>query len=111
MTAPSASSHSKARDLFLGRGTHPHLATDPATHPAAFGKYHGLVHVTRLPRLNSLVPPLQDATVYGFISKRRRFYIEQLHIPPADEGSGGNEHTAPAASLLCVPTKASRLEF
>lgn len=84
---------------------------DAVTHPPAFSKYHGLVHVTRLPRLNALTPPLQEATVYGFISKRRRFYIEQLHIPPADEGSSEPAASASAASLMCVPTKASKLEF
>ena len=88
-----------------------------ADNPTQFaGKYSGLLHVTRLPRLNSLVAPLQDATVFGFTAKRKRLYIEQLHIPPADDAPAGDGSAASTSSvsvpgMLCVPTKASKLEF
>lgn len=90
------------------------FCTEPSA--TSFNKYNGLLHVTRMPRLNSLTPPLQEATVFGYMTKRKRFYIEQLNIPPADDSgpssnnSDGSASSSPAG-MLCVPRKASALEF
>ncbi|KAG0710099.1 Elongator complex protein 4 [Chionoecetes opilio] len=55
--------------------------SDKETNPA-FKDYHGLFHVVKLAAINSLVPPLLDATDWCFKLRRRRMVIERLHLPP-----------------------------
>uniref|UniRef100_UPI00358F8723 elongator complex protein 4 isoform X2 n=1 Tax=Myxine glutinosa TaxID=7769 RepID=UPI00358F8723 len=44
--------------------------------------YHGLLHVNKTPRLNSLVPVVPDVQDLAFKLRRKKFTIERLHLPP-----------------------------
>ncbi|XP_028409544.1 elongator complex protein 4-like [Dendronephthya gigantea] len=44
--------------------------------------YHGLFHIVRLPRLNSLTSFMPETLDLAFKLRRRKFLIEKLHLPP-----------------------------
>ncbi|XP_022781811.1 elongator complex protein 4-like isoform X3 [Stylophora pistillata] len=44
--------------------------------------YHGLFHIVRLPRLNSLVCHMPDSFDLAFKLRRKKMTIEKLHLPP-----------------------------
>ncbi|XP_060118922.1 elongator complex protein 4 [Heteronotia binoei] len=44
--------------------------------------YHGLIHIHRVPSLNSLNCNVSDMKDLAFKLKRKLFVIEQLHLPP-----------------------------
>ncbi|CAM9471119.1 unnamed protein product [Lampetra fluviatilis] len=50
-------------------------------HPL-YREHHGLLHVVRAPRLNSLTTALVDSHDLAFRVRRRRFLVEKLHLPP-----------------------------
>ncbi|XP_071041498.1 elongator complex protein 4 isoform X2 [Parasteatoda tepidariorum] len=54
--------------------------TELADHPA-FQEYAGLIHMTKLPVLNSCQYPVKT-TDLAYKTKRKEFIIERLHLPP-----------------------------
>ncbi|XP_075044136.1 elongator complex protein 4 isoform X2 [Mixophyes fleayi] len=44
--------------------------------------YHGLLHVYKIPRLNTLTADVSDTKDLAFKLKRKIFSIERLHLPP-----------------------------
>jgi elongator complex protein 4 len=48
-------------------------------------EYHGILHIRKLPRLNTLVHIPMETTQYGFKTKRKKFIIEKIHLPPEVE--------------------------
>ncbi|KAK2156848.1 hypothetical protein LSH36_204g10039 [Paralvinella palmiformis] len=48
----------------------------------AFQEYHGLFHLLKLPRLNSLSCHMPDTMDLAFKLRKKRFMIEKLHLPP-----------------------------
>ncbi|XP_068117226.1 elongator complex protein 4 [Hyperolius riggenbachi] len=44
--------------------------------------YHGLLHVHKIPRLNSLICDETDTKDLAFKLKRKLFSVERLHLPP-----------------------------
>ena len=47
-----------------------------------FSEYHGLFHLVKLPKINSLQSFIPETLNFGFKAKRKRFMIEKLHLPP-----------------------------
>eukprot|EP00026_Physarum_polycephalum_P010791 Phypoly_transcript_10971.p1 GENE.Phypoly_transcript_10971~~Phypoly_transcript_10971.p1 ORF type:complete len:378 (+),score=59.01 Phypoly_transcript_10971:104-1237(+) len=87
--------------------------------PPAFTDYKGFFYIHKIPRINSLVPPVwQDTHTLGFKLKRYKLIIEKINLPP-EEGRAGDsaEQThqhknQPVSSLLCTPgTKPSPIDF
>lgn len=80
-------------------------------HNSALKEYHGLLHIRKLPRLNSLQHPIPEAFDLGFKLRRKTFVIEKLHLPPelSETVSRGDED----APGLCQPnrTKPDPLDF
>eukprot|EP01027_Heterolobosea_sp_BB2_P014688 GEZU01021073.1.p2 GENE.GEZU01021073.1~~GEZU01021073.1.p2 ORF type:complete len:198 (+),score=52.47 GEZU01021073.1:767-1360(+) len=99
-----------------------------------FKEYTGLFDIKKLPRLNSLsVSYAPDSLNYAFKLRRRKLYIEKMHMPPeesrqasnpdrpkfdygsaggaadADEVDGGPHSCASSASM--VGTGNSKLDF
>ncbi|XP_045124335.1 elongator complex protein 4-like [Portunus trituberculatus] len=88
--------------------------SDKETNPI-FKDYHGLFHVVKLAAINTLVPPLLDATDWVFKLRRRRMVIERLHLPPelSETVSRSQEDTLTKPNTLaCMGDKLPRnLEF
>lgn len=57
------------------------LGSDKETNPI-YKDYHGLFHLVRLPRLNSLTCHMPDTLDLAFKLRRKKFVIEKLHLPP-----------------------------
>jgi len=55
--------------------------TDDAENPA-LKDYHGLFHIVKLPRLNSLTRFTPSTFDLAFKLRRKRFTVEKLHLPP-----------------------------
>ncbi|XP_041472160.1 elongator complex protein 4-like [Lytechinus variegatus] len=55
--------------------------SDKETNPV-YKEYHGLFHIRRLPRLNSLTSYLPDSLDLAFKLRRKKLTIEKLHLPP-----------------------------
>ncbi|KAJ8299564.1 hypothetical protein KUTeg_023624 [Tegillarca granosa] len=55
--------------------------SDRETNPI-FKEYHGLFHIVQLPCLNSLHCHMPDTLDLAFKLRRKKFTIEQLHLPP-----------------------------
>ena len=47
-----------------------------------FSEYHGLFHLVKLPKINSLQSFIPETLNFGFKAKKRKFVIEKLHLPP-----------------------------
>ena len=47
-----------------------------------FSEYHGLFHLVKLPKINSLQCFIPETLNFGFKAKKRKFVIEKLHLPP-----------------------------
>ena len=47
-----------------------------------FSDYHGLFHLVKLPKINSLQSFIPETLNFGFKAKKRKFVIEKLHLPP-----------------------------
>lgn len=47
-----------------------------------FSEYHGLFHIVKLPKINSLQSFIPETLNFGFKAKKRKFVIEKLHLPP-----------------------------
>ncbi|KAL5516573.1 hypothetical protein EMCRGX_G001946 [Ephydatia muelleri] len=52
-----------------------------------YKEYHGLFHLVKLPKLNSLTCHLPDTLSLAFKLKRKKFTIEKLHLPPDLSGT------------------------
>lgn len=55
--------------------------SDKETNPI-YKDYHGLFHLVRLPRLNSLTCHMPETLDLAFKLRRKKFVIEKLHLPP-----------------------------
>eukprot|EP00057_Strongylocentrotus_purpuratus_P018953 XP_011673427.1 PREDICTED: elongator complex protein 4-like [Strongylocentrotus purpuratus] len=55
--------------------------SEKETNPA-YKEYHGLFHIHRLPRLNTLASYLPDSMDLAFKLRRKKLTIEKLHLPP-----------------------------
>lgn len=88
--------------------------SDKETNPI-FKDYHGLFHVVKLAAINTLVPPLLDATDWVFKLRRRRMVIERLHLPPELSETVSRSQEDPLTkqkTLGCMGEKLPRnLEF
>ena len=47
-----------------------------------FSEYHGLFHLVKLPKINSLQSFIPETLNFGFKAKKIKFVIEKLHLPP-----------------------------
>ncbi|KAG7204657.1 hypothetical protein KM043_005072 [Ampulex compressa] len=47
-----------------------------------FKDYHGLLHIKKLPALNTLAPYSPESRDLAFKLRRKKFLIEVLHLPP-----------------------------
>lgn len=55
--------------------------------------YHGLFHIKKLPKLNSLVGlPYPSTTIFGFYLRRKKLVVQMLHLPPELPETRGNTH-------------------
>lgn len=85
----------------------------------AFQDYHGLFHVHKLLRLNSLQSHKPETLQFAFKLSRKRFTIEKLHLPPELETSQQREQDdivplRNSPSSGCAPgitKKSSKLDF
>ncbi|XP_063294964.1 elongator complex protein 4 [Pelobates fuscus] len=57
------------------------IGSERETNPL-YKDYHGLLHVHKIPRLNSLISDASDTKDLAFKLKRKLFAIERLHLPP-----------------------------
>ncbi|XP_068673027.1 elongator complex protein 4-like isoform X2 [Montipora foliosa] len=57
------------------------VGSDNETNPV-YQDYHGLFHIIRLPRLNSLVGHSPESFDLAFKLRRKKMTIEKLHLPP-----------------------------
>lgn len=57
------------------------VGSEMETNPV-YKDYHGLFHILRLPRLNSLVCHAPESFDLAFKLRRKKMTIEKLHLPP-----------------------------
>lgn len=77
-----------------------------------FKDYNGLLHVVKLPALNTLAPHCPESRDLAFKLRRKRFVIEVLHLPPEFEDTAQREQDdvmAPTAG--CASGSRGKLEF
>jgi len=83
------------------------FAGSQAEIPAAFADYKGFFYLHKIPRINSLVPPVWlDTHTFAFKLKRYKLIIEKINLPPEEGRAGDSEHSKQqqsASSLLCTP--------
>lgn len=98
----------------------------------AFKDFSGLFYLKKTPsRVNSLICSLPDQLAYTFKLKRKKLYIERIHLPPeisrtankvgednekkthGHSHSHGHSHGKSAGELMCQPgpDKANPLDF
>ncbi|XP_078346504.1 elongator complex protein 4-like isoform X2 [Oculina patagonica] len=91
------------------------VGSENETNPV-YKDYHGLFHIVRLPRLNSLVCHVPDSFDLAFKLRRKKMTIEKLHLPP-DLSEAANRTQEDSVrgkpgSLSCQSTFTnSRLDF
>jgi len=78
------------------------------TNPA-FQEYHGLFHVRKLPRLNTIAGPKMDTTNLAFKLQRKRFSVETFHLPPELEDTTSRttsnaDHKKKKVAMSCTTT-------
>lgn len=87
-----------------------------------YKEYHGLFHLVKLPRLNSLASYLPETLDLAFKLRRKKFSIEKLHLPPelSDSASrpqeeeeeervrAGSKHLHPARGGVVLEQPPSR---
>ncbi|XP_076626191.1 elongator complex protein 4 isoform X2 [Colletes latitarsis] len=64
-----------------------------------FKDYHGLLHLRKLPALNTIAPHNPDSRDLVFKIRRKRFVIEILHLP-AELGDSAQREQDETASLV-----------
>ncbi|RMX46083.1 hypothetical protein pdam_00009380 [Pocillopora damicornis] len=78
--------------------------SDNETNPV-YKDYHGLFHIVRLPRLNSLVCHVPDSFDLAFKLRRKKMTIEKLHLPPELSETANrtqeDSHRGKPGSLSC----------
>ncbi|XP_013389796.1 elongator complex protein 4 [Lingula anatina] len=57
------------------------VGSERETNPV-YKDYHGLFHILKIPRLNSLTCHMPDSLDLAFKLRRKKFTIEKLHLPP-----------------------------
>jgi len=78
--------------------------------PAEFEEYNGLFYLRKLMRLNSLTCFTPSTLSFGFKRKKRKFYIEELHLGPEPDRSDQTDNS----KLICQPSatkKGGALDF
>lgn len=75
----------------------------------AFKEYHGLFHLLKLPRLNSLSCHMPDTMDLAFKLRKKKFMIEKLHLPP--ELSETVARTQEDDNVACGTSKNNKLDF
>lgn len=84
-------------------------------HSPLYKEYHGLFHLIKLAKVNSLTCHLPDTLSLAFKLKRKKFTIEKLHLPPDlsttanREQQDGCHQTTPR--LTGVPSPKHGVEF
>lgn len=76
-----------------------------------YKEYHGLFHLIKLPRINSLTCHYPETLDLAFKLKRKRFLIEKLHLPPelSETANRAQEDTVqPARVTKGTRTKTSK---
>lgn len=96
--------------------------SDKETNPL-YKEYHGLIHVSKMSRLNSISGTCVDTSDLAFKLKRKKFAIEKLHLPPdvsetVSRSQGSNAKPSKpklvGAGSLCASTggpKSDLLDF
>lgn len=74
------------------------VGSDKEKNPA-FKDYHGLFHVKQLPSLNSLICTMPESLDLAFKLRRKKFTIEQLHLPPDLSETASRSQEDPVARL------------
>ena len=82
-------------------------STDKDVSPL-FSDYHGLFHLVKLPKINSLQSFVPETLNFGFKAKKRKFVIEKLHLPPE---LGGDEKQENSVEIKNVKIDKKNLEF
>merc|ERR1712227_569383 len=78
-----------------------------------YKEYHGLFHINKLPRLNSLTCHVPDTLDLAFKLKRKKFMIERLHLPPdlSETASRSQEDALNPMQSACSSGMTSKLDF
>lgn len=66
-----------------------------------FKDYHGLLHIKKLPALNTLTPHCLEFKDLAFKLRRNKFIIEILHLPPEDMAQREQDELA-APTIGCA---------
>jgi elongator complex protein 4 len=89
-------------------------SSDPVS--PAFENYDGIFTVLKVPRIGSLASSMPSQPSFTFQFKRKKLYIEKIHLPPdmsVLEDKKSNAHhshdhsSSPAGTLLCSPSSSS----
>lgn len=80
-------------------------------HNPTFKDYHGLFHIVRLPRLNSLTCHSLDSYDLAFKLKRKKFTIEKLHLPPELSETANRGQEDPLIPKCGSSTGKDKLDF
>ncbi|XP_067215045.1 elongator complex protein 4 isoform X2 [Linepithema humile] len=65
-----------------------------------FKDYHGLLHIKKLPALNTLTPHCLEFRDLAFKLRRKKFIIEVLHLPPEFEDTAQREQDEAIAPTI-----------
>ncbi len=66
----------------------------------------------KLARLASLAQHQPETLSYGFMRKKKKLYIEKLHLPPETSRSTSNAVAGGAPDMMCAPKTANNpLDF
>ncbi|XP_076315140.1 elongator complex protein 4-like isoform X2 [Tachypleus tridentatus] len=82
-----------------------------------FKDYHGLFHILKLPRLNSLTSFIPETKDLCFQLKKKKFTIEKLHMPPDLSETASRTDKGPLVDKLssklvgCIPATKVTLDF
>jgi elongator complex protein 4 len=98
------------------------FANTPLSRDDTYKEYHGLFHVVKAPRLNTLAHHHADTDDLVFKLRRKRFTIEKLHLPPCLQENAGSDAAKksseisiadePAMSMGCgTAINKSKLDF
>ncbi len=103
--APQARTLCSSLFLFVVISYNPNffIHTDEFDHPEAFRNYTGLFNVRKLARLASLAQHQPETLSYGFMRKKKKLYIEKLHLPPETSRSTSSAAAGGAPEMMCAP--------
>ncbi|XP_064400311.1 elongator complex protein 4-like [Halichondria panicea] len=71
--------------------------------------YHGLFHLRKIPRLNSLVGHFPETMDLAFKLKKKKFLIEKLHLPPElSETASRSQEDTKTVPLTTADSRSNR---